>query len=650
MVISRAGRPLALPSSRKVRALIGYLALTPRPVTRSALCELLWDVPNDPRGELRWCLSKARSILDEPARRRIETSGDTVALDLADCAVDAREAARVTQLGLESFQVSQLREACALFAGDFLDGLEVDRSPQFNAWLIAQRRHFRSCHTALLEHLTRVLPGSDAFAYLEKWLQLAPFDQRVHETMLNSLSETGRLREGEEHLAATMKQFEAEGLDTRALRESWRAAIGKTKPQPPRIAAVLPPSATSGVEGAAGSAPARRASIAVMPFVDQGAADEQSAKSAGGLVHDIITRLAKLRSLFVIAQGTVFALHERHMSPGEAGRTLNVDYVVSGSLRRQPNRVTVAVELVETRTARIVWAEVFDHALDGTLLILDEIGNRIVASIASEVETAERNRAILKPPCSLDAWDAYHRGVWHMYRFNKADNEKAHHFFEMAARLDPTFARAHAGLSFTHFQNAFQGWAERQPETEKAYAAAGESLMADDLDPAAHWAMGRALWLHEKMDQSVSELERAVDLSPNFALAHYTLAFVHSQSGDAQAAVAASDLSRQLSPFDPMLFAMFGARAMALVRLGRFEEAAEWAIKAAARPNAHAHILAIAAYSLALADRLDEARVMLAAIRRAAPHYGVEDCLAAFRFAPEGAALFRKAAKRINRT
>lgn len=292
----------------------------------------------------------------------------------------------------------------------------------------------------------------------------------------------------------------------------------------------------------------------------------------------------------------------------------------------------------------------FDHALDGTLLILDEIGNRIVASVASEVETAERNRAILKPPSSLDAWDAYHRGVWHMYRFNKADNDKAHHFFEMAARLDPTFARAHAGLSFTHFQNAFQGWAERTPETEKAYAAAGESLMADDLDPAAHWAMGRALWLHEKMDQSVSELERAVDLSPNFALAHYTLAFVHSQSGDAQAAVAYSDLSRQLSPFDPMLFAMFGARAMALVRLGRFEDAAEWAIKAAARPNAHAHILAIAAYSLALADRPDEARVMLATIRKAAPHYGVEDCLAAFRFAPDGAALFRKAAKRIDRT
>ena len=162
-------------------------------------------------------------------------------------------------------------------------------------------------------------------------------------------------------------------------------------------------------------------------------------------------------------------------------------------------------------------------------------------------------------------------------------------------RLDPTFARAYAGLSFTHFQNAFQGWAKREPEIDRAFEAAGQSLMVDDRDPAAHWAMGRALWLRGRHDQSVVELEQAIDLSPNFALGHYTLAFVHSQAGDPQAAIASSDHSRQLSPFDPMLFGMLGARAMALVRLGRFEEAADWGVKAAARPNAHAHILAIAA-------------------------------------------------------
>ena len=139
--------------------------------------------------------------------------------------------------------------------------------------------------------------------------------------------------------------------------------------------------------------------------------------------------------------------------------------------------------------------------------------------------------------------------------------------------------------------------------------------------------MGRALWLRGGHDESVVELERAIELSPNFALGHYTLAFVQSQAGDPHAAIASSDYSRHLSPFDPLLFGMLGTRAMALVRLGRFDEAAGWAVKAAARPNAHAHILAIAAYSLALAGSLDEARVHAAAIRKTLPRYGIADFL-----------------------
>jgi TolB-like protein/DNA-binding winged helix-turn-helix (wHTH) protein len=420
--------------------------------------------------------------------------------------------------------------------------------------------------------------------------------------------------------------------------------IGGDKDQ--LLPAIAPPAAGSDPGGTAAFA-ARRASVAVMPFVDRSGGAGVRGGSADGLAHDVITRLAKLRSLFVIAQGTVFALHERHIGPEQAGRLLGVDYVVAGSLQLQGKRLTVTVELTETRTARVIWAEVFNQDQNDVFLVLDEIGNRIVASIEHEIETVERNRAILKPPNSLDAWEAHHRGLWHMYRFNKADNERAQHFFETAVRLDPTFARAFAGLSFTHFQNAFQGWAQRESEMDRAYATAGQSLMADERDPAAHWAMGRALWLRSRHGQSIVELEQAIELSPNFALGHYTLAFVHSQAGDPRAAVAYSDHSRQLSPFDPLLFGMLGARAMALVRLGQFEEAADWAVKAAARPNAHAHILAIAAYCQALAGRHEEARAHMASIHKTIPRYRVDDFLTAMQFGPDDAALFRKAAKRL---
>ena len=137
---------------------------------------------------------------------------------------------RAIEAGIDKLDPERLRALCTLFAGDFLDGLEIDRSPHFDAWLVAQRRRFRGCHAALLEHLAGALPADEALGYLEKWLQLAPFDRRVHEMMLRTLGQSGRIREGEEHLAATVRLFEAEGLDSRADSARRGAPPGPARP------------------------------------------------------------------------------------------------------------------------------------------------------------------------------------------------------------------------------------------------------------------------------------------------------------------------------------------------------------------------------------------------------------------------------------
>ncbi len=651
--LSRGGDPLQLPASRKVRALLGYLVLASRPVARSQVCELLWDVPNDPRGELRWCLSKIRGLVDDKGRKRVIADGSTVRLDLSDCAVDTLEVTRAPEHGIQKLGVEQQRELAKLFSGELLEGLEIARSPMFDAWITAERRRFRGIQTVLLENLARALPHEAAAPYVDEWLRLAPFDRNAHELLLGSLARQGRIAEGEAHLASASKLFEADGLDCAPLRDLWRgareSAAAQSQPGPASLQIIsanlteVRRFAPEPVPGAGG----RRASIAVMPFMDRSSEADKRGGIGGALAHDVIVRLAKLRSMFVIAQGTTFALHERGIGAEEAGRTLNVDYVVSGATRRSGQKLTVNADLIETRTARVIWADVFNEPLNDALEVLDEIGNRIVASIAHEIEMVERNRAILKPPNSLDAWEAHHRGLWHMYRFSRIDNERARQFFAQAVELDPTFARAYAGLSFAHFQNAFLGWKKPGPEIDRAYDAAGKSLMVDDRDPAAHWAMGRAQWLRGEQAQAISELERAVDLSPNFANGHYTLAFVHAQNGDPRAAISFSDHSRQLSPFDPLLFAMLGTRAIGLARLGHYEEAAEWAKKAAARPNAHQHIMAIAAMTLGLAGRLAEANDYKAKIRERVPNYAIADFLAAFRLAPDVTALYKQAGERI---
>jgi DNA-binding SARP family transcriptional activator len=650
LAVSRDGVPLRLPASRKVRGLLAYLALSPKPIGRSRLCDLLWDVPDDPRGELRWCLSKLRRVFDEPHRQRILASDGTVAIDIGGCRVDALEIASATDAGIEGTGLDRLRALSDLFAGDFLEGLDIDRSPNFNTWLAAQRRRFTACHAAILEQLAAKLPtGCDeAFSSLEKWLEIAPFDPHAHLTLLNGLARRGKIALCEAHLAAAARLFESEGLSFAPIRAGWRSIKegGPIRKAPAQLGA-RPSTDRPPESGKLALGKASRASLAVMPFVEEAAGGVRGGV-ADGLTHDIITRLAKLRDLFVIARGSVFALAERGIAPEEAGRRLNVDYVASGAARRDDNRaLTVRVELIEVRAARIIWTEAYHLEPDGTFEVLDRIGDSIVSSIAAEIETVERNRAILKPPSSLNAWEAYHRGLWHMYRFTQSENALAQRYFTRAVELDPTFARAHAGLSFTHWQNAFQRWAERETESDRATEAAAQSLLAEDKNPAAHWAMGRALWLRGRQDEALQELQQAVDLSPNFVLGHYTLAFVHSQSGDPGLAIKSSDYSRLLSPFDPLLFGMLGARAMALIRLGQFEEAAEWALRAAARPNAHKIILAIAAHCLALAGRLDEGRAFAATIRKTLPRYSSDDFLDAFQFAPDAAALFRQGGKRI---
>jgi len=654
--VSRDGVPVPLPRSRKVRGLLAFLALASSPSSRSRLCDLFWDVPNDPRSELRWCLSKLRAVLENDERRRVISSGkDLISLDLTDCRVDALEVERTAAAAVGQVSTERLAELRDLMQGDLLEGLELDESPEFSAWLGATRQRHRALRIAVLRELSLRSPrgSQEATLHLEAWLRLAPFDQRAHEAVLDTLTKSGRAPEAEQHLARAIRAFEKEGLDWRPLRDAFQASRGSDTPEPARersaplieLAADASPPAAPGTPGPA----RRRASIAVMPFVDASSSDRaERRRVADGLTEDIITRLAKLRVLFVIARGTVFALGEQGIGAQEAGRILNVDYVASGSVRRHGDRVSIVVELAETSHARIVWTDELEGLAGETFSALDAIVNRIVSVLAEEIEAAECQRALLRPPSSLDAWEAYHRGLWHMYKFNGPDNAHAQRFFQSAIALDPTFARAHAGLSFTHFQNAFLDLTpDRERQVELSLEVAAQSLSADERDPAAHWAMGRALWLNGSESESFAELRRSIELSPNFALGHYTLGFVYAQTGDPRAAIEASDHSRELSPFDPLQFAMLASRALAHVRLGELSEAAHWAVKATGRPNAHAHILAIAAQCLALTNRPDEARKFVAQIRQRVPTYSLEDFLRAFRFDRPTTQLFRRNARHI---
>ena len=153
--VVRNGSAAALPASRKVRALIAYLVMAPRPIHRDKLCELLWDVPDDPRGALRWCLTKVRGLLDEPDHKRVKAENDWVSIDASTVEVDALWVAERVAAATSGEDLDLLKQLEAKFGGEFLEGFEADRFPLFEAWLLGERRKIPriSCRRPVADHL-----------------------------------------------------------------------------------------------------------------------------------------------------------------------------------------------------------------------------------------------------------------------------------------------------------------------------------------------------------------------------------------------------------------------------------------------------------------------------------------------------------------
>ena len=274
-----------------------------------------------------------------------------------------------------------------------------------------------------------------------------------------------------------------------------------------------------------------------------------------------------------------------------------------------------------------------------------QLSEEIVGVVETQIEQAERERSLLKSPEGLDAWSAYHRGCWHMYRFTVPDFDKAEHFFLRSLELDAKAPRAYAGLSFVHWQRAFlELTRDRTTQERLALERAHQSIAADPRDPLGHWALGRAYLLQNDLDQAVDELGESVAINPSSAVGQYSLAYSLMQLGETTRSLSANTKARRLSPYDAMTFAMYACFASNLKLVGRYSEAADFATRAARQPNTHYHVVAIAAVCNVLADRRESAKAHYARLLAAHPGYSSEDYLTAFRHRPdEHIALIRRA-------
>lgn len=233
LAVTRGREPVALPHSIKTRALLAYLAVTGREHQRARLCDLLWDVTDDPRGALRWSLSKLRALDDEHARR-IVADRQRVAFDPAGAFVDVLAVREATSAGLEALSLERLREVAAWFRGGFLDGVELPDFHEFQAWRAAERELLRRLHQKVLGELVRRLDDAPEAALdpARELVRLAPDDESSRATLIRLLAATGRREEAEEHYNLGRKQLESAGADRGELQRAWRAILAEPRARP----------------------------------------------------------------------------------------------------------------------------------------------------------------------------------------------------------------------------------------------------------------------------------------------------------------------------------------------------------------------------------------------------------------------------------
>ena len=360
-------------------------------------------------------------------------------------------------------------------------------------------------------------------------------------------------------------------------------------------------------------------SIAVLPFRFIGESST-FANIAEGLPHELITELARLRWLFVIARGSSFRLRGQDLDERAVGRLLGVRYILSGTVEVTGQQLAVTTELVDTRGGDVIWAERYTGYVDDIHAVRDEIRSKILTALEIQIPLNEAAHARLLNSDSLDAWSAYHLGLQHLYRFNRKDNTTAAELFAHAVKQDAGFARAHAGLSFVHFQTAFMRQTDDiDGEIALARRCAQRGIDIDPLDPFVNFTMGRSFWPEADLERARSWLERATSLSPNYAQGMYALAWTNTLAGAELDGRGQIDHAMRLSPLDPLYYAMLGARGFTHIAREEYAEAAVWTDAAAQSPGAHVFMALLAAATQALAGDGIRAEAWAADVRKRGP-------------------------------
>ncbi len=601
-------------ASRKAAALLAFLACTaPEPQRREKLTELLWGshFEAQARQNLRQALYVLRRTLGEDA---ILSAGHCVSL-----------ASRVMDCDVPRFEVlvragsrDALAAATELHKGPLLAGLDI-AADAWSEWLTRERRRLQE---EALDALVRLGELELASVHAEEAVRLADraiaennVREDAHRLRMQALAAGGRrpdaLRHYEDLVALLKRELNVEpDAATRGLAHDLRKSVR------PEVAPASP------AESRSLPLP-DRPSIAVLPFANM-SRDPAQEHVADGISEDLITGLARIRWLFVIARNSSFVYKQRPVDVKQVSRELGVRYVLEGSVRRAGRQLRISAQLVDAVTGGHHWAEKYDRTLGDIFAVQDEITRSVAAAIEPRLLAAEGLRALSRSAVDLGAWEHVARAQAHFWRLTLADHQAAVGILERAVGAHPDYAPAHSLLGFRLVFAAHMGWVGREQGLRSGHQHAARAIALDDCDPWGHIALGYWAMMERRTEESIASFRRAVGLNPNSAAAHGYLGHISAFAGQDREAIEHGEEAIRLSPVDPEMAFFLGGMAVAHYTAGRFAEAVRSTTEALRLRPGFQGAQRLRCASLAQAGRIDEARALLVAVRREQPQLSVD--------------------------
>ena len=573
LLVDGVARPL--PASRKTRALLAFLALESRRHRRERLCELLWDIPDDPRAALRWSLAKLRPLLDSPDR--LQAARDDVALDGEGLLVDVVQVRVAVADRLPLLSPEQLEALFIAANQSFLAGGDLPAQPLFDAWIGAVRREMAEAARAIGEAmLARPLPAATHLAVLARMIEADPHNAALHGRRIALLSACGDHDQAAQATSAAQRLVgEVDAAAVAAVAAATREAV----PAPTMLsaAAPAPEDETSGVI----------ARVIVQPFAATG--HPAFAQPLAGMLHDgLADALARFGNIRVL---------EGNAPPSVAA------HVVSGSLVQSGTRVRVRCRLTDP-AGQILWTDEYNRKGGDLIALEEELIGAIVTTLESRIRFARAAQAQERPPTSANT--LFLRALHHM--MGDGNFVAVDAYLEQALALEPDHGLSGAYLPWA----AVQLGRVNSPERAAHYAAIARAAVHNAPDDVMVQAIGGLMYflLSHDFDGAQAVIERALRLQPHFAFPWLARAWVRIHAGDSDGALADFDRADQLSLADPTDIGVHAGRAMASLQKSDLEAAAMWVQRSMVRSRASLEAMRVGIVTAVEQGRLEEARAM----------------------------------------